>query len=82
MEPDPDQVNYRIAHITDDDGNVYQVVRYEPDPETGEPVAKDWDEQATAEEIASHDEQERAESPLETALDDVADALNDDMKGL
>jgi hypothetical protein len=40
-----------FAHITDKDGNQFQVLSYELDPVTGEEVVVDWDEEATADSI-------------------------------
>jgi len=45
-------IDERFAYITTATGQRYQVLRYEPDPETGDMVAVDWDEAATAEAAA------------------------------
>ncbi len=45
-------IDKRFAYITDQQGNHYQVLKYEQD-ESGEMVAVDWDEEATSALIAS-----------------------------
>jgi hypothetical protein len=50
-------VDTRFSFITRKDGREFQVLLYEPDPETDELVPVDWDEEATAALVAASSEE-------------------------
>ena len=54
-------IDTRFSFFTASDGTQFQVLRFVDDPETGEEMPVDWDEQASAELMREHEAKAKAE---------------------